>query len=310
MDAQQLRRSFESVAFTTTIPFTDDLGAVDHDALAENLARLYDAGARLFVPCGNTGEYYSLTDEERIAVVETHVQATGTDATIAAGAAGSIPEVQHLTSSYAEVGADAVMIMHPHHTFTHEEGLKTYYRRICDATDLGVVVYKGEPDLTRNVLVDLTEYEEIVAIKFATKDIREFAQTVEDADGTVTWVNGIAERYALSFSIEGASGYTTGVGNFVPRATLALFDAIRSGQWDRARTIQRSLRPMEDMRDEPGKGSDLEGGNNVPVIKYGMDLAGYNGGPVRQPIVDLAEPDRDRLERYYRPIKETLDKPT
>jgi len=308
MDAVRLRSDFEDVAFTTAVPFTDDRTAVDHDGLASNLATLSEVGARLFIPCGNTGEYYALTDEERVNVVETHVEATGDDATIAAGAGGSVQEVRELARAYEDAGADAVMVMHPDHTYAHEAGLREYYHAICDATDLGVVIYKRGPEVTRDVLAELTERESVVAVKFAVDDVKEFGQTVDDSPGEVTWVNGIAERYALSFAIEGATGYTTGVGNFVPKATLALCEAIDKGNWERARTIQRSLRPLEDLREESGDGSSLAAGNNVPVVKYGMDLAGYTGGPVRPPLVDLCPRDRERLEHHYERIESTFSK--
>ncbi|WP_436926655.1 dihydrodipicolinate synthase family protein [Halosimplex amylolyticum] len=306
MQPQRLRRNFETVAFTTAVPFTDDTSGVDLAALADNVERLYDSGARLFIPCGNTGEYYALTDEERVAVVETHVDATGPEAVVAGGLVGNVPEVAHLASAYADAGADAIMLMHPDHTYVHEEGLKAYYRRICDETDLGVVIYKRGRDLPREVLVDLSEREEVVAVKFALDDVKEFAQTVQDADGEVTWLNGIAERYALAFAVEGASGYTTGIGNFLPRTTLALHEAIENEHWARARTIQRSLRPLEDLRDDPGAGGSVAGGNNVPVVKYGMDLAGFEGGSVREPLVDLGPRDREIVERHYDRIEGTF----
>jgi len=299
MDATRLRSSFETVAFTTAVPFDRSDAAVDHDALADNLAGMYEAGARLFVPCGNTGEYYALTDEERVAVVETHVEATGDEATVVGGAAGNVREVLDLAAEYEAVGADALMVMHPDHTYVHERGLTEYYHAICDGTDLGVVVYKRGPEVSRNVLIELSERDEVVAVKFAVGDVKEFAQTVQDADGAVTWINGIAERYAIPFAIEGASGYTTGVGNFVPRVTLALFEAIEKEQWERARRIQQALRPLEDLREEPGAGSSIPNGNNVPVIKAGLDLAGYEGGTVRRPLVELSDGDRERLASHY-----------
>lgn len=293
-----LKESFRDVAFTTAVPFSDDGSDVLVDELADNLETQYDAGARLFIPCGNTGEYDALTDEERIEIVRTHVEATGDDATIAGGVGGSVAEVRRLADAYEDAGADAIMVMHPAHTYVHEDGLTRYYHRICDATDLGVVIYKRGPEVTRETICELSERENVVAVKFAVNDIKEFAQTVADAPGDVTWVNGIAERYALSFALEGATGYTTGLGNFAPAATLALFDAVEREDWERARSIQRLLRPIEDLREESGTGS-LPGANNVPVIKYGMDLAGYTGGPVRDPLVGLDDDDAARLEEYY-----------
>ncbi|RKD89212.1 dihydrodipicolinate synthase family protein [Halopiger aswanensis] len=305
MPATSLHDRFRDVAFTTAVPFTEDRTAVRDDALADNVSRLYEAGARLFIPCGNTGEYYALTDDERVDVVETHVAATGDEATIVGGAAGNVPEVTALANAYEDAGADAVMVMHPDHTYAHESGLLEYYDRICDVTDLGVVIYKRGPELTRDVLVELSEREEVVAIKFAVDDLKEFSQTVDDADGDVTWLNGIAERYALSFAIEGAEGYTTGVGNFVPEVTLELYDAIEAEEWDRARDLQQLLRPLEDIREESGTENDLAAANNVPVVKYGMDLAGYEGGPVRRPLVELAADDKARVEDQYATIDAT-----
>lgn len=303
MTRDVLRQRFRDVAFTTAVPFSPDESDVLFDDLADNLEKQYDAGARLFIPCGNTGEYYSLTDEERIEIVETHVEATGDEATIAGGVAGGLEEVTRLADAYEDAGADAIMVMHPDHTYLHERGVANYYHRICDATDLGVVIYKRGPEVPRDVIVDLTERENVVAVKFAVDDIKEFSQTVADASGEVTWVNGIAERYALSFAIEGATGYTTGLGNFAPEATLALFEAIKSEDWDRTRSIQRLLRPIEDLREEPGEANALAAANNVPVIKHGMDLAGYTGGPVRDPLIDLSAVDETRLEEYYETLQ-------
>jgi 4-hydroxy-tetrahydrodipicolinate synthase len=301
MDRTRLIDSFRDVAFTTTVPFSEDGGEIRYDALADNLSRLYDAGARLLVPCGNTGEYYSLSNDERTCIVESHVEATGDEATIVGGAAGSFSNVRTLADAYENVGADALMVMHPRHTYMHESGLKEYYHQICDVTDLGVVIYKRGPEITRDVLAELSERENTVAVKFAVNDIKEFSQTVADTDGEVTWLNGLAERYVIPFVIEGAAGYTTGIGNFAPETTLELFDAVKTREWDRARTIQNAIRPYEDLRDEPDR-SPFAAANNVPAVKYGMDLGEYYGGSVRAPLVDLSETDKNRAEEYYRRI--------
>lgn len=306
MTPDRLRECFRAVVFTTPVPFTEDGTVVRTEALASNVEQLYEAGARAFAPCGNTGEYYSLSDDERVAIVECHVEATGSDAVVVGGAAGSVADVRSLADAYADVGADGVMVMHPDHTYLHEDGLAAYYHGICDTSDLGIVLYKRGPEVTRDVLVEVTEREEVVAVKFAGTDVVEFSQTVADATDDVAWINGIAERYAPAFAMEGADGYTTGVGNFLPDVTLALFDAIEDRRWEEAARLQRILRPFEDLREETGVGNVLEGANNVPVVKFGMDLAGYEGGPVREPLVDLSPQDEDRVESYLSRIETTV----
>lgn len=65
-----LKADLRGVAFTTPTPFTPESLAVDHAALRDHIWWLGDAGARMLVPCGNTGEYYALEPAERSAVVD------------------------------------------------------------------------------------------------------------------------------------------------------------------------------------------------------------------------------------------------
>lgn len=299
---EDLKQSLRDVAFTTATPFTDDGTAVDHDALAANLGYLSDAGGRLFIPCGNTGEYYALDDGERAAVVETHAETLPVDATVVGGLGGSIPEATALADAYESAGADALMVMHPDHTYAHDRGLVEYYRAIVDATDLGVVIYKRGPGVPRSVIADLVPREGVVGVKFAVNDIKEFSQSVADCGDDAVWLNGVAERYAPGFAVEGAAGFTTGVGNFLPEVSLELHDAIEAGDWERARDLRELLRPLEDLREETGGGS-LAAANNVPLVKRGLELAGLHGGPVRPPLVELSDDDRERVDERYEAVR-------
>ena len=89
MANEDTEHALADVAYTTATPFTENGESIDHDALAGNLRFLQESGARLYIPCGNTGEYDSLTNDERVAVVRTHVGAVGDDGTAVGGVAGS-----------------------------------------------------------------------------------------------------------------------------------------------------------------------------------------------------------------------------
>lgn len=299
MAYEELKDCLRGVAFTNPTPFGADGEDVRHDELATNVEWIVDRGAEVVIPCGNTGEYYSLSMDERAEVVATTAEAAG-DATVVGGLGGSTKSALSLLSRYEAANVDAVMVMHPVHTYMHHEGIRRYYERIIEATDLGVVLYKRGPELTTDHIAALAEYENVVAVKYADNDVKAFSGTVSDVAGDVVWSNGIAERFAPSFAIEGAESFTTGIGNFVPEQVLALHDALREEDWDEARRIRDLLRPYEDLREETGAGvSDVPAANNVPAVKYGQELAGRYGGPVREPLVDLSEADRERAEAYY-----------
>ena len=294
MTYEALRQTLSDVAFTTTTPFTADGSAVDHAALADNLRFLRDAGARVIIPNGNTGEYYALTHGERVAIVETAVETVGDELTIVAGAGGSAATVQQLAAAYAEAGVDALMIMYPGHTYIHEEGVYEYYAAIAEATELGVVLYKRGPRLSAQNIASLAGVENVVAVKYAENDIDAFARTRAITDAAVTWSVGLAERFVPAFAAEGATGFTTGIGSFLPAPVLALMAAVEAGDLDRMRTIRDQLRGFEEMRAEPGPGSSFPNGNNVPLVKYGLEQIGQHGGPVRPPPVELTAQDRQR----------------
>lgn len=307
MQYQQIKSDLRGVAFTNPTPFDESADEIRHDELTENIQYILDAGGSLVIPCGNTGEYYSLTNDERVAVVERTADAVDDQGTVVGGVGGSTKTAIELTKAYENVGADAIMIMHPVHTYQHQKGLLDYYRKIIESTDIGVVIYKRGPELTLDVIQELVTYQNVVGVKYAVNDIDGFSKAVTTTNADIVWSNGIAERFSLAFAIEGAEGLTTGIGNFLPEEVLALMDAIRAEDWNRVRRLRDLLRPYEDLREEPGKDNELSAANNVPAVKYGMELAGLYGGPVREPLVELAEEDKQRAKQYYDTVKEELE---
>jgi 4-hydroxy-tetrahydrodipicolinate synthase len=302
MAYESLKDDLRDVAFTNPTPFGEDGEMILHDELASNIEYVRNAGARLIVPCGNTGEYYSLSNDERVAIVETTTEAFEGAGSVVGGVGGSTKNAKMLADRYADVGADAIMVMHPVHTYVHEDGILDYYQSLVDHTDLGVVLYKRGAELTHEHIRVLSERENVVAVKYAVNDISAFSEGVRTTPGNIVWINGIAERFAPSFSVEGAEGFTTGIGNFIPQKVLALQDALDDGDLTRAKKIRDLLRPYEDLREETGSNNRFSSANNVPAVKYGLELAGQYGGSVREPLVALSEDDQKRAEEYYEAI--------
>lgn len=308
MRLEMVREHLRDVAFTTPVPFTEDGEQIRHNELARTTSFVLDAGGRTFIPCGNTGEYYSLTDEERIGVVETTVGAVDDEGAVIAGVGGSTNDAINRIEQYETVGADGIMIHDPDHTYIHEKGLVEYYRKIAEATELGIVLYKRGPEISLPVILELASIDNIVGLKFATNDINLFSKTVRAVSGDLVLTTGIAERFAPAFALEGAEGFTTGIGSFVPELSLALHEAIEREDWKRALEIRDLARPYEEIRDEPGPDNTLGSANNVPAVKYGLELAGLYGGPVREPLIELSEEAKQRAERCYeRMVEVDLD---
>ncbi|WP_137284553.1 dihydrodipicolinate synthase family protein [Halorussus salinisoli] len=296
-----VKEGLRSVAAGLLTPFDDHL-EVDHDALRENARIVYDEGIRTFLACANISEYHSLSHEERIEVTATSVETLPDDATVLAGVGGATPTAIDLASKFDEIGVDAMMVMPPTHTYVHEHGLLDYYRKLGDATDAPLVPYVRGFDPSVEFLSNLTELDDVVGVKYALEDVPKFAEAVASSDDVV-WVDGMAEPYALALWAEGAEGFTAGVSNFEPRIGLALFDALKHGDWERAREIRAVCLPFQNFRSGTGTGNTLPGAVSVPAVKHGMELAGMTGGRVREPIVELTEEEKEQVEALYRKVE-------
>jgi 4-hydroxy-tetrahydrodipicolinate synthase len=300
MAYESLKEDFSGVNVVTATPFTQDGEDVRYDKVEENAAGLLDAGMRLFIACGGVSEYYSLSTEERVGVVEATVDAVGEEASVVGGVGGSTKNAVELIDRYEDVGADAVMIMFPQRPGVNRDGLLTYYRKLVESTDLGVMLYKKDPRCDTEIVAELAEYENVVAVKHALGDFDDFIGDVNDIDADLAWVDGTAEVPAVGFGVEGADGFTTGIGNFVPELALALQDAIEAEDWERARELRELARPFQELRGQ------VEGSTSVGVVKHGMDVAGYHGGPVREPLKPMAEEYRRQVEEIYENVDAEL----
>jgi 4-hydroxy-tetrahydrodipicolinate synthase len=275
---------------TTTTPFTDDLTQIDIDGISTNIKFLTKNEVPLIIPNGNTGEFYSLSENEWALVLQTTLDAASNKATIMSGIGHSVSTATAQLEKVRALNVPAVMIHYPQHVFISEEGLLRYYRELLDAAKgLSVVLYKKGPHLTDIMLEKLMNYENLVGVKYAFGRIVDFSRTVHKLGNKIVWSCGSAERFAPFFFLAGAKAFTSGLCNFAPHVSRRMFDALKTNDFEEAMKVQEMITPLEDLRE--GRG----GANNVPVVKAAMDYMGLRGGSCRPPIHQLTNEERQAV---------------
>jgi len=88
--APGLVERLKAVFVTTVTPF-DASGAVDYGRVGANAEYLVDSGIAVLVPCGNTGEFTSLSLDEAKRVTAATVEAVAGHAAVIAGVGWSLP---------------------------------------------------------------------------------------------------------------------------------------------------------------------------------------------------------------------------
>lgn len=292
-DHAGLAGSLRTVHAINVTPFRED-GSVDYGPLEKNVEFLVGHGLEVIVPCGNTGEFYSLSVGEATAVTRFVVEQTDGRARVLAGIGYDTRTAKEMASSAQDAGADAVMVHQPVHPYLTAEGLVRYYTEIAQSVDIGVVLYVRHAAIGREVLERVTALDNVLAVKYAINDLPGFGDLVRSIKNPVVWVCGTAEMWAPFFFVVGAEGFTSGLVNLAPEISLAMLKGLREGDRDSVESVWREVAPLERLRAKD------HSGYNVSVIKEGMNLLGLPAGRVREPGGELDGADRQELVRILR----------
>ncbi|WP_075779566.1 dihydrodipicolinate synthase family protein [Streptomyces acidiscabies] len=282
------RAALADVVAIPVTPFAED-GGVDEAVCRALLRRLLDAGITTLTPNGNTGEYYTLTPEERRRITELTLEEVGDRAVVLVGVGHDIPSAVEAARHARAFGAQMVMVHQPVHPYVSQAGWVDYHREIAEAVpELGVVPYVRNAQLRGERLAELADAcPNVIGVKYAVPDASRFAAFARDAGlERFVWVAGLAEPYAPSYFSAGATGFTSGLVNVAPAVSLNMIEALRSGDYPAAMKVWEQIRRFEELRAAGGSA------NNVTVVKEALASLGLCRREVRPPSRTLPEDER------------------
>ena len=274
------RQAWHGVLVATALPMRADL-SVDLDAYGEHVRWLAEEGCDGVAPNGSLGEYQTLSDDERAAVVRTAVEAAPEGFTVmpGVGAYGAL-QSRRWAEQAAEAGAPVVMMLPPNTYRADDETVVEHYRTVAEV-GVPILAYNNpfdtKVDLTPKLLARLFHEGLIVAVKEFTGDPRRAYEIAELAPGLDILIG--SDDVVLEVGIAGAVGWVAGFTNALPRSTVELYNASVAGDLATALPLYRALHPLLrwDSKTE-----------FVQAIKLSMDVVGRYGGPCRPPRSPLA----------------------
>jgi 4-hydroxy-tetrahydrodipicolinate synthase len=302
MDLKRTKARLTGVIGFPITPFVRELdgsaGPVDEEGVRERARALLESGIKAMVPCGGTGEFYSLTLDEWKSVVRAAIEEVGKEALVIAGI-GHATNIAVSMAKYAEgVGYEAVMVSPPPFGAS-EQGLFEHYSRVAASVDVGIVLFRTpSAPVSEDLIIRLSRIPNVIAIKDEHGDLEWFRGVMEAAGDRLVGICGISEMMAPYYFVLGAKAYTTGLCNIVPQMSLKMYEAIVDKDVAAIRDIQRRLGPISRLR-----GSTF---NHVSVIKESLEMMGCRAGPPRLPLRPLSEPDRRELVRLLANLKVAL----
>jgi 4-hydroxy-tetrahydrodipicolinate synthase len=276
-------------------PFTEDGSAIDTAALARFLDWQLEVGVPGIIVLGSTGEFLTVSDDERSQLVEATIRHINGRIPVLVGSMNAhTPNAVRYSREAERLGADGLMIVPPYYYTPTEDEIFGYYKAISESVAIPIMLYNNpvtsNVDMSAKLVGKLTRtFENIRYIKEASLDVARVYDVIEETEGVMHVFAG--ERIVESFLL-GAVGYVNPYGNYIPRASSRIWDYLVEGRIEDAKKVQRQINAIDHIiaAGHPTYGHQC-------YSKALCSAAGYPVGDVRAPLTRFASLQGEERER-------------
>jgi 4-hydroxy-tetrahydrodipicolinate synthase len=254
---------------------------------------------------GTTGEFNTLTFNERAKLFEVAVKAVnGRKPVIAGTGCGSTRETIELTRVAQSIGVDACMLVAPFYCKPTQEAIYEHYRKIADNVDIGLLLYNIpifagvniEPDTLRKLAKD----KKIFGIKdeagMNPVQVTDYYFAVKDINPDFLIFNG-DDLMLMPTLAQGAVGIVSGTSQLVGDRVKLVFEKYYEGKNVEALEIYRQMFRLF-------KIFGINGRMHInPMLRAAIEIVtGIKVGKARMP---LDAPNKDEIEALKKVLSET-----
>jgi 4-hydroxy-tetrahydrodipicolinate synthase len=294
-------KKMRGVITAMVTPF-DGAGNVDIKA-ARGLTRFLIAkGVDCLYPAGTTGEMYLMSVDERKKLAEAVIEENAGRATVYIHVgAMTLEDTVALARHAKDAGADGIGAVTPSYFSVNEREMEEYYVEISKSVPADFPVYLYNiPQCSTNDLKPATveriaaRCPNVVGIKYSYHDMLRVSEYLRVRGGDFSVVVG-TDRLFFPALMLGCSGTVSGVSSVCPEPFVAIYDAVKKGDLDRAREMQKAAFDICDV---------LKNGANMAYFKSALGFRGVEGGHMRRPLMDLGKDESGALASAFAKVLE------
>lgn len=290
---------FKGIYPVLITPMTDDY-EVNYEGLKGNIDHLIEQGAAGIVVNGSTGEFVSLTKEERNKITETAVEHVNGRVPLLVGTAAERTEEAIEYTQHAEkAGADGSLLINSYYAHPKENEIYEHFKAVAESVKFPIMIYNnpfvtGIDIETETMLNVARDVDNITHVKESSGEITKARDMVRKGKGFIKVFAG-SEDLALESFLVGATGWISPAANIVPKLTVEMFASVQEGNIDRAWEIYDKILPLNEFLEGSGK--------YIQIVKRVMDIQGLAGGPSRLPRLGLTDEEEATLQGILKDLE-------
>jgi 2-dehydro-3-deoxy-D-pentonate aldolase len=276
----------------------DERGGIDEAANVRHLEWLIRHGVHGLFALGTTGEFTSLSREERRAFAELVVGTAGGRVPVLIGVSSPWTDEAIAHAEHAEeIGASGVVAVLPYYWIPPDRSIYEHFRLLSVGTSLPVYIYNFPALTGRSIAPKLVarlaaDRPNIAGIKDTVDSIAHIQETLTLARAVrpdFTVLCGM-DYHLLNTMLIGGDGCVPGSANFVPDPFVRIHAAAVAGRLADAAEDARTLAPIPTVYGEDAPA--------FVIVKEAMVMTGLiPHATTRPPALPLTDDERRRLRR-------------
>ncbi|WP_414053728.1 4-hydroxy-tetrahydrodipicolinate synthase [Macrococcus equi] len=286
---------FNGTAVAITTPFLNY--EVDYATFERHIQFLIDNDIQAIFVNGTTGEGSTLTEEEKLKLVEIAVRTANKRVPIIVGTGTNNTQatIDHSLKVKA-LGADGIMLITPYYNKTNQRGLIQHITTIADKVQLPVVLY-NVPSRT-NMTIEpetveiLAQHPYIYALKDATGDL-DYTLAVKSHVPQAFKLYCGNDDIIIPFYAAGGDGVISVIANAIPKEFQQIYTTFKT---------EKSLAEQQFNAIYPLLNALSIDINPMP-IKALVTQIGFANGELRLPLVPLLDEEQQHIQSVYQQFK-------
>ncbi|NLY10444.1 MAG: 4-hydroxy-tetrahydrodipicolinate synthase [Firmicutes bacterium] len=264
--------------------------SVDYEQAVRLAERLAENGSDAVVISGTTGESPTLTFDEKVRLFSEITNAVGGRIEVIAGTGSyNTEETLRLTAAAERAGVDGIMLVTPYYNKPSQEGLYQHFKTVAEKASLPIMLYNVPGRTSVNLLPEtvarLAEIDNIVAIKEASGNLEQVSLVRSlTPDGFLIYSGD--DVLTLPILAVGGCGVVSVASHLVGKQIKAMIDNFMQGEVKEAINTHLELLPLV---------RALFITTNPVPVKQALEILGFETGPVRQPLVEMSEEEKQTL---------------
>ncbi|PMD98791.1 4-hydroxy-tetrahydrodipicolinate synthase [Siphonobacter sp. BAB-5405] len=281
-------KKFHGVGVALVTPFHED-GSIDWTGLERMLQHVTDGGVDYLVIQGTTGESATMTQAEKVEVLQFVKEKNAGKLPIVYGIGGNVTSkvVEEITKTDL-TGVDAILSVCPYYNKPGKRGVIAHYTAVADASPVPVIMYnipgRTGINMTSATVIELAQHPNIIGVKEASCIIEQCMEIFRDMPEDFLLISGDDVQAVPIISIGGV-GVMSVIANAFPGKFTGMVHAALNGDFATARKTLGSFLDIDPLLYEEG---------NPVGVKGILESLGLISSDVRLPLMKTSEELKER----------------